>query len=210
MFYATQNQFGLTFDQVRKLYPSKSFPASGQINTPEVQAYTPSTTPTYDPATHAVREAAPVDGVQQWEVYPLPAEEVAANQAAATKSAWGRIKAERDRRKYLGVKVGADWFHCDTDSRGQWERMVNRVNTQGLVDSAGYTIGGQPVPWKTMTGSFVILTAGKIRAVVDAVELQEAIIFGRAEMHRVAMEASSSPQDYDCTGGWPVSIEDEA
>ena len=58
MFYATQNQFGLTFDQVRKIYPSKSFPASGQINMPEVQAYTPSTTPTYDPATHAVREAA--------------------------------------------------------------------------------------------------------------------------------------------------------
>lgn len=210
MFYATQNQFGLTFDQVRKLYPSKSFPASGQINTPEVQAYTPSTTPTYDPATHAVRETAPVDGVQQWEVYPLPAEEVAANQAAAIKSAWERIKAERDRRKFVGVKVGTDWFHCDTDSRGQWERMVNRVNTQGLVDSAGYTIGGQPVPWKTMTGSFVILTAGKIRAVVDAVELQEAAIFAAAETHRIAMEASSSPQDYDCTGGWPVSIEDEA
>ena len=122
--------------------------------------------------------------------------------------AWERIKAERDRRKFAGVKVGADWFHCDTDSRGQWERMVNRVNTQGLVDSAGYTIGGQPVPWKTMTGSFVILTAGKIRAVVDAMELQEAMIFGRAEMHRVAMEASDSPESYDFSGGWPASIED--
>ena len=208
MFYATQNQFGLTFDQVRKLYPNKSFPASGHIDLPEVQSYVPAPTPQYNPATHAVREAAPVGGVQQWEVYPLPAEEVAANQAAATESAWERIKAERDRRKYLGVKVGADWFHCDTDSRGQWERMVNRVNTQGLVDSAGYTIGGQPVLWKTMAGSFVVLTAGKIRAVVDAVELQEAMIFGRAEAHRVAVEASSSPQDYDCTGGWPVSIED--
>ena len=122
--------------------------------------------------------------------------------------AWERIKQERDRRKFAGVKVGTDWFHCDTDSRGQWERMVNRVNTQGLVDSAGYTIGGQPVPWKTMTGSFVVLTAGKIRAVVDAVELQEAIIFGRAEMHRVAMEASDSPESYDFSGGWPASIED--
>ena len=122
--------------------------------------------------------------------------------------AWERIKQERDRRKFAGVKVGTDWFHCDTDSRGQWERMVNRVNTQGLVDSAGYTIGGQPVPWKTMTGSFVVLTAGKIRAVVDAVELQEAMIFGRAEMHRVAMEAMSDPENYDCSGGWPASIED--
>ena len=50
MFYATQNQFGLTFDQVRKLYPNNSFPADGQIDTPEVSSYVPSTTPDYDPA----------------------------------------------------------------------------------------------------------------------------------------------------------------
>ena len=168
--------------------------------------------PEHNALTHLVRAVDPVliagQWTQQWEVSPLPAEEVVANQAAARAAKWEAIKAERDRRKVLGVKVGTDWFHCDTDSRGQWERMVNRVNTQGLVDSAGYTIGGQPVPWKTMTGSFVILTAGKIRAVVDAVELQEAIIFGRAEMHRVAMEASDSPESYDFSGGWPASIED--
>ena len=86
MFYATQNQFGLTFDQVRKLYPNNSFPADGQIDTPEVSSYVPSTTPEYNPATHAVRETAPVGGVQQWEVYALPAEEVTANQAAAAQA----------------------------------------------------------------------------------------------------------------------------
>ena len=86
MYYQAQNQFGLTFDQVRKLYPNKSFPADGQIDTPEVSSYAPSTTPDYDPATHAVREAAPVGGVQQWEVYALPAEEVEANQAAAAQA----------------------------------------------------------------------------------------------------------------------------
>ena len=136
---------------------------------------------------------------------PPPPGPLAERQVAA----WERIKQERDRRKFAGVKVGADWFHCDTDSRGQWERMVNRVNAQELADSTGYTIGGQPVPWKTMTGSFVILTAGKIRAVVDAVELQEAMIFGRAEAHRVAMEASATPENYDFSTGWPASIEDE-
>lgn len=130
--------------------------------------------------------------------------------AARREAAWERIKAERDRRKFAGVKVGPDWFHCDTGSRGQWERMVNRVNAQALADSAGYTIGGQPVPWKTMLGNFVVLTAGKIRAVVDAVELQEAMIFGRAEAHRVAMEASSTPETYDFSGGWPASFEDAA
>ena len=97
MFYATQNQFGLTFDQVRKLYPSKSFPAGGQIDTPEVSSYAPSTTPDYDPATHAVREVAPVDGVQQWEVYALPAEDVSANRAAA-RAARARAGGPRARR----------------------------------------------------------------------------------------------------------------
>lgn len=168
--------------------------------------------PEYDPISQSIteQEAIEVAGAwtRQWLVEALPQEQAEANLTAATERAWERIKHERDRRKFAGVKVGTDWFHCDTDSRGQWERMVNRVNTQGLVDSAGYTIGGQPVPWKTMTGSFVILTAGKIRAVVDAVELQEAMIFGRAEMHRVAMEASSTPESYDFSTGWPVSIED--
>lgn len=55
--------------------------------------------PAFDPITHGVRAAAPVqvDGVwtQQWEVYPLPAEEVAANQAAALQAAREQAKAQR-------------------------------------------------------------------------------------------------------------------
>ena len=51
---------------MRKLFPNQRFPADGQIDTPEESSYVPSTTPDYDPATHAVREAAPVGGVQQW------------------------------------------------------------------------------------------------------------------------------------------------
>ena len=71
MYYQAQNQFGLTFDQVRKLYPNNSFPASGQIDTPEVSSYAPAPTPQYNPATHAVREVTPIDGVQQWEIVEL-------------------------------------------------------------------------------------------------------------------------------------------
>lgn len=98
MFYATQNQFGLTFDQVRKLYPNKSFSADGQVDTPEVNSYAPAPTPQYNPATHAVREAAPVGGVQQWEVYPLSAEEVEVNQAAAAQALQQSIVDATQRR----------------------------------------------------------------------------------------------------------------
>ena len=202
MFYATQNQFGLTFDQVRKLYPNNSFPASGEINMPDVQGYTPSTTPDYDPATHAVREVAPVDGVQQWEVYALPAEDVSANRAAARAAKWEAIKAERDRRKALGVKVDGRWFHSDADSR---------------VQQISLFVMGAAVPsiqWKTLTTTpspvFVTMTQTIAAGIFQNTAASDAAIFAAAETHRIAMEASPTPETYDFTGGWPASIEDEA
>ena len=201
MYYATQDQFGLTFDQVRKLYPSKSFPADGQIDTPEVSSYAPAPTPQYNPDTHAVREDAPAGGVQQWEIYPLPAEDVAANQAAATEAAWERIKAERDRRRLAGVKAGDHWFHSDDSSRIQQLALV--------MMGASIPPGLQ---WKTLTPSpppvFVEMTQALAQQIFQATAAQDAAIFAAAETHRIAMEASSSPQDYDCSSGWPLSIGD--
>ena len=200
MFYATQNQFGLTFDQVRKLYPSKSFPADGQIDTPEVSSYVPSTTPDYDPATHAVRETAPVGGVQQWEVYALPAEEATANQAAARAAKWEAIMAERDRRKALGVKVGDHWYHSDADSRIQQLSL--------------FVMGASvpPIQWKTLTTTpppvFVTMTQTIAAGIFQNTAASDAAIFAAAETHRIALEASPTPETYDFTGDWPESIED--
>ena len=202
MFYATQNQFGLTFDQVRKLYPNKSFPADGQIDTPEVSSYAPAPTPQYDPATHAVRETAPAGGVQQWEVYALPAEEATANQAAARAAKWGAIMAERDRRKSLGVKVGQHWYHSDADSR------IQQISLFVMGASV------PPIPWKTLTTTpppvFVTMTQTIAAGIFQNTAASDAAIFAAAETHRIAMEASPTPETYDFTGGWPVSIEDEA
>lgn len=200
MFYATQNQFGLTFDQVRKLYPNNSFPASGHIDLPEVQSYVPSTTPDYGPATHAVRETAPVGGVQQWEVYALPAEEATANQAAARAAKWEAIKAERDRRKALGVKVGDHWYHSDADSR------IQQISLFVMGASV------PPIQWKTLTTSpppvFVTMTPALAAGIFQGTAASDAAIFAAAEAHRVAMEASNSPESYDFSAGWPESIED--
>ena len=200
MFYATQNQFGLTFDHVRKMYPNNSFPASGQIDTPEVSRYVPSTTPDYDPATHAVRETAPVGGVQQWEVYALPAEEATANQAAARAAKWEAIKAERDRRKVLGVKVGDHWYHSDADSR------IQQISLFVMGASV------PPIPWKTLTATpppvFVTMTQTIAAGIFQNTAASDAAIFAAAEVHRIAMEASPTPENYDCSGGWPASIED--
>jgi hypothetical protein len=117
--------------------------------------------------------------------------------------AWDRIKRERDRRKYLGVKVGAHWFHSDDASRIQQLALV---------------IMGANIPpgleWKTLTFTpppvFVTMTQALAQGIFQATATSDAAIFAAAEAHRLAMESSAEPQDYDISSGWPPSIEDEA
>lgn len=116
-------------------------------------------------------------------------------------AAWGRIKNERDRRKYLGVKVGAHWFHSDDPSRIQQLALA----MMGAAIPAG-------LMWKTLTTTpppvFVEMTPALAQGIFQATAASDAAIFAAAEVHRVAMEAMSDPENYDCSGGWPASIED--
>ena len=131
-------------------------------------------------------------------VPPEPAP-LADRQAAA----WERITSERDRRASLGVKVGSHWFHSDQTSRTQ---------------QVGLALLGARIPaglqWKTLTLTpppvFVAMKPALAQAIVAATAASDTAIFTAAEAHRVAMEASAAPQDYDFSVGWPTSIEDEA
>jgi len=128
---------------------------------------------------------------------PPPPGPLAERQVAA----WGRIKQERDRRKYLGVKVGGHWFHSDDPSRIQQLALAMMGNAipAGLM-------------WKTLTATpppvFVEMTPALAQGIFTATAASDAAIFAAAEVHRVAMEASATPESYDCSAGWPASIED--
>lgn len=121
--------------------------------------------------------------------------EAAAIQAPTTDQVkvakWESIKAERDRRKAGGVKVGAKWFHSDDGSR---------------IQQIGLVMMGASIPaglqWKTMDGSFVTMTQALATSVFGAVAASDQAIFAAAETHRVAMEASADPAAYDYSGGW--------
>lgn len=116
----------------------------------------------------------------------------AATKAELQAAAWNGIKTERDRRKAGGVKVGAKWFHSDDGSR---------IQQMGLVMlGAGIPANLQ---WKTMDGSFITMTQALATSVFGAVAASDQVIFGAAETHRVAMEASADPASYDYSGGWP-------
>ena len=118
-------------------------------------------------------------------------------------AAWEAIKAERDRRGGLGVKVGQHWFHSDDSSRIQQLALV---------------MLGESLPpglqWKVLTLTpppvFVEMTSALAQAIFQATATNDAAIFAAAETHRVAMEASTNPAAYDFSGGWPLSIEEEA
>lgn len=107
-------------------------------------------------------------------------------------TAWENIKAERNRRKAGGVKVGAKWFHSDDASRIQQLALV--------MMGAGLPAGLQ---WKTMDGSFITMTPALAQQVFTGQAASDQAIFAVAEGHRVAMEASADPAAYDHSTGWP-------
>lgn len=162
--------------------------------------------PEHNRITQRVVELDPVlqgdQWMQQWAVEDLPPEQVAINRTAAQAVSWERIKTERDRRKYLGVKVGAHWFHSDDSSR---------------IQQLGLVLLGQGLPavqWKTLTFTpppvFVPMTPALAVGIMVATAQSDTAVFAAAEAHRQAMEASAMPEAYDHSGGWPPSIEDEA
>ncbi|UUZ75545.1 DUF4376 domain-containing protein [Polaromonas sp. P1(28)-13] len=106
---------------------------------------------------------------------------------------WARIKALRDARKVGGVQVGDKWFHSDEASR---------------IQQIGLVMMGANLPadlqWKTMDGSFVTMTQTLAMQIFGAAAASDQATFGKAEQHRTAMEASSDPEAYDFTPGWPA------
>ena len=87
--------------QIRTRFPQTSFPVN--FVPPEDYALVqPAQFPAYDPTTQAYRELSPVEvngqWQQQWEVYSLTPEEIAANQAAAAQALQDSIVAATQQR----------------------------------------------------------------------------------------------------------------
>jgi hypothetical protein len=144
-------------------------------------------------------------GAQEWHVVDLPTPAVADIKLVM----WVRIKSDRDRRKAGGFKVGTDWFHSDADSRIQHLGLKDKARdllAAGGAMTDNLTILGQPVRWKTMDGSFAIVTAQLAFDIVAAAGDLDARLFAVAETHRAAMEAAADPATYDFSAGWPETF----
>lgn len=125
--------------------------------------------------------------------YPFLADPVEPTRAEKEARAWGQIKAERDRRKSLGVQADGNWFHSDADSR---------------IQQLALTIMGQTMPagiqWKTMSDEFVLMTPTLAVQIFTATATLDQVLFSNATTHRTAMMAAAVPSEYDFSTGWPA------
>jgi hypothetical protein len=105
---------------------------------------------------------------------------------------YSEIKAYRDLRKTLGVKVGAYWFHSDDSSR---------IQQLGLV-LLGANIPGTLL-WKTMSGDFVQMNQSLAQAIFQTIANSDTAIFAVAEQHRQNVLNSNDPSNYNYKTGFP-------
>jgi hypothetical protein len=155
--------------------------------------------PAFNPITQSVmRNGCELVGGEwryKWRIDALSAVAVTANLASAKVAAVDRIKAERDRRKLNGVKVGAQWIHSDTYSRTQWLGMV---------------IMGASVPaieWTTMDGSTVTTSQALAGQVFNGTAMLDSTLFSHASALIAQVEAAPDPATVDITAGWPATFE---
>ena len=144
------------------------------------------------------RTTSGADCVQSWTVVPLTAQHAQALRADAIAAKWQAIKAERDRRKASGIKAGGNWFHSDADSRIQQLAL--------FVMGAGVPA----VPWKTLSGSFVTMTPMLAGQIFQGTASSDMALFGAAEAHLAALQASADPSAYSFAAGWPAAYGDTA
>jgi hypothetical protein len=102
------------------------------------------------------------------------------------------IKVVRDERKSGGVNVYGNWFHSDDSSR---------VQHLGLL-TLGANIPSN-LQWKTMQGTFVIMTQQLVNGIFSSILLHDMNTFAMAELHIACMLECYDPFKYDYRVGWP-------
>lgn len=106
-----------------------------------------------------------------------------------------RIKEERDRRKFNGVKVSEKWLHSDTYSRTQWLGMVLMGASVPVIE------------WTTMDGSTITTSQALAGQIFQGTALLDATLFAHARSLIAQTEAAADPSSVDITAGWPETFE---
>jgi hypothetical protein len=76
----------------------------------------------------------------------------------------------------------------------------------GSEPSDALEIDGENVNWKTMDGSFVVMTPELAFEIVNAIGILDKRAFKAAEIHRATMRQHPDPASYDFSAGWPETF----
>ena len=130
---------------------------------------------------------------------------------------WEKIKVLRQDRQYLGVKLttanGQFWFHSDEPSRSLHLGMVGAAILHILnvvVGIATLPIFPSNLVWKTMDKNaqgqpiFIQLDYVLALQIFAADKAMTSDCFQIAEYHRLQMESSNDPINYNYLVGWPI------
>lgn len=105
---------------------------------------------------------------------------------------WQGIVTIREKRSMGGVNVQGKWFHSDTHSLVQYLALL----------AAGPNLP-PGIRWKTMDGSFVVMTPALVQQVYSTAVISNNAIFQHAEVLRATMMTLKNPEAFDVSTGWP-------
>ncbi len=139
-------------------------------------------------------ESVPAHKAELWQAYTPPEVPLSDRRAAL----WEQIKATRDRLSDEGgysvtVNGTPKWFHSDGKSKTQQLALV----------MLGANV--PPVQWKTMDGSFVIMSQALAGAIFQAALSMDMALFAHAESLKAQVDAAADPAAVDITAGWPAT-----
>lgn len=128
---------------------------------------------------------------------------------------WEGIKEYRQLHQTLGVKVKINntdyWIHSDQPSRELHLGMRNDALCHVLREELNVPSLPlfEPIPWKTMQKQangeplFVVVDHVAAIAIYEADKKMTKDCFAKAEYHRVMMQHSTDPLNYNYKTGWP-------
>lgn len=202
-FYRRVDSAIVTEMDVRNAFVNSGLPTVLDKNTldslgydPILHSPMPEVTHTQQVYRNGVEQDALGNWVEKWSIRDIEPEIIAERLSSEQAIAWEAIKAERDsRERDGGTKVGDKWFHSDPDSK------IKQITLMML---------GSNIPanlqWKTMDGSFVLMTPALAMQIFQTVSANVPIIYARAELHKQAMLQVAEPLKYDFSTGWPQTF----
>lgn len=198
--------YPLSERDIRAAHPQTSFPKP--FVPPAGYAWVfPTPQPAFEPITHGVREIAPAlsskdEYEQQWEVYALDADQVAANIEAAKARL---IDAATNKRWEVmtggmtipgGIEVGTT-----IDDQNRITSVVANAALAGLSDE-------DEVDFKAASG-WARITIGQVKTIAGAIGQFVQACYTAERAHHEAIDKLKTPEqirDYVIEDGWPDPV----